>query len=71
MKKWITACLAAMMLAGTVPAGATDAAKQAVYERAVQFVEKGQYDRAISTFEMLGDFLDSKEQIARCQEMIE
>ena len=70
MKRWMMGFLAALLVLGSVPAQAQDAARQAVYDRAVQFVEQGEYERAISTFSMLGDYLDSAEQIAHCQELL-
>ncbi len=46
---------------------ADDPAKEATYQRALEFMEAGQYDNALSIFEMLGDYKESAAQIVICR----
>lgn len=67
MKRIYCAILVCILLLIPVTSFAEDAAKEATYQRAVEFLEAGEYDMAISIFEMLGDYSDSAAQILVCK----
>ena len=68
MKKRILSILSVLALLLCVCAAqAEEPAKEASYQRALEFLEAGQFDLAISIFEMLGDYRDSSAQIVICQ----
>lgn len=67
MKKTAGMLLMFLLCLLPVTAGAEDSAKEASYQRALEFAADGEYDMAISVFEMLGDYSDSAAQIVVCR----
>lgn len=67
MKRVLSMLAIVALLACCCAGSAEEATKEATYQRALEFVANGQYDMAISVFEMLGEYKDSAAQIAVCQ----
>lgn len=59
--------LCCLLLFSFVSAQGEDTVQESSYQRAVEFMEQGRYDIAISIFEMLGDYKDSVVMIAICK----
>ena len=49
---------------------ALNARNRALYESAISFIEKGEYEKAIEILEKIGDFEDSEQQILECKYQI-
>ena len=67
MKKIVVCLLCCLLLFNLVSAQGEDTVKESSYQRAVEFMEQGQYDIAISIFEMLENYKDSSVMIAICK----
>lgn len=67
MKRVFSGLLILVSLLMPMTSYADEAAKEATYQRALEFLNSGEYDMAISIFEMLGDYSDSAAQILICE----
>ena len=65
--KRIVCALLTMILVLYGVALAEDPAKEAAYQRGLQLMEAGEYDMAVTIFEMLDGYSDSAAQIIICQ----